>query len=168
MLTAIREQIANTIFPEAVERRNALERAALTDELTGLANRRAFERAQGQAKRDRMAFILFDLNNFGKVNKFAGHAAGDELLKYYAAVVGRVAHKFKVRAFRIGGDEFAVICPPKFAYAVREAAEHRALAKQFDAGFTVSMTGEIGMTLTEADSRIQRRKVSRKSREAGK
>jgi diguanylate cyclase (GGDEF)-like protein len=165
MLEQVREKISNIIFPEGIERRNSLERAAMTDRLTGLANRAAFEKAHAAARRDRQSFILFDLNSFGLLNKTSGHAEGDRVLRYYADVIHNVAQKYKCRAFRLGGDEFVVIAPPRFAYAVRDAIESRALARDFG-DFCVSISGEVGLTLAEADSKIQSRKKARKA--AGK
>lgn len=162
MLSHLREKISIAIFPEAVERRNQLERIAGTDELTNLANRRAFELAQPKARREHLAFIIFDLNNFGRVNKREGHAAGDRLLKYYADVLANVAHNFKARVFRLGGDEFIILAPPVFAARVRDAVERRALCFEFE-DFTVSISGEVGMSLREADEKIQARKAKRKA-----
>lgn len=161
MLQIFREQIAVLIFPEMNNRRNELERAANTDELTGLANRRAFMKADRRARRERMAFILFDANNFGRVNKTAGHAHGDRVLKQFADVIANVSHKFKARAFRLGGDEFAIICAPRFAEKIRNSVETRTLPVDFGT-FTVSISGEIGRSIDDADSRLQARKQSRK------
>jgi GGDEF domain-containing protein len=162
VLTEIREQIATLIFPEITERRNLLERLAETDELTNLPNRRAFEKAHNRARRERHAFIIFDLNNFGRVNKQCGHAEGDRLLKYYADVIQNVAAKFNARAFRLGGDEFVIIAPFRFSFRLRDAVERRALVKDFG-DFCVSVSGEIDSSLAEADSKIQSRKTARKA-----
>lgn len=161
MLQIIREQIAGFIFPEMNNRRNELERLANVDELTGLANRRAFAKAERRARRERMAFILFDANNFGRVNKTAGHAHGDRVLKQFSGVIGNVAQNFKVRAFRLGGDEFAIICSPRFADKIRNSVETRALPVEFGT-FTVSISGEVGNSIDDADSRLQARKQARK------
>lgn len=157
-----RQTLAELIAPEFVERRDELERLANVDELTGLANRRAFDRAERQARRSGEIFIIFDANNFGKVNKLCGHAAGDEILKNYAGVIGTVAKNFKARAFRLGGDEFVVVCLPAFAARVRDRVERLAAAVDFG-DFTVSISGETGATLAAADASLQARKTARKA-----
>lgn len=156
------EHLVDRLAPRLKERRDEFERLANTDELTGLANRRAFELAEKTAVADKMTFVLFDLNNFGLVNKRVGHAAGDELLKYYADVLANAAFKFKVRAFRLGGDEFAAIAPRRFAEKIRDAVERRALVRDFG-NFNVSISGTVGATIQQADEILQARKAARKA-----
>ncbi|MDB5478838.1 MAG: hypothetical protein JWM96_1333 [Alphaproteobacteria bacterium] len=157
----IREKIAGIVSPEIVEQRNELERQANTDVLTELPNRRAFDRAEPKARRDGLAFILFDANNFGLVNKQCGHKKGDEVLQRYADVIANVAHNFKARAFRYGGDEFVVVCPHRFAFKVKDAIEFRARAVDFG-NFVVSLSGEVGWSVEDADKRLQARKQAKK------
>ena len=91
-------------------------RAALVDGLTGLGNHRAFqdelafqlEEAQWQGAP--LALLVFDVDGLKAVNDGNGHDAGDRLL----ATVGRITAAIMRRgdrAFRVGGDEFAVILP---------------------------------------------------------
>ena len=166
MLLELRKKIANIICPEIETERRSFERFANTDQLTGLANRRAFDLATATAASDpQTVFILFDGNNFGKVNKAAGHATGDEVIKKAAAAIRSAAMKFNLdeRCFRVGGDEFAVIAPVKFAQSIRWYAEN--LFGSFDvSGVAVSLTGEIGETLEKADSKLQARKAERKQK----
>jgi Amt family ammonium transporter len=89
---------------------------SLRDGLTGLGNHRAF-----QEELDRelelferykvpVALLLIDLDDLKLVNDSSGHAAGDEMLREVGALIiesGRYAD----RAFRIGGDEFAILMP---------------------------------------------------------
>jgi diguanylate cyclase (GGDEF)-like protein len=161
MLTQIQEKIVGVIAPRIIERRNHFERLANTDFLTGLANRAAFDRAERKATRDGLAFIVFDLNDFGKVNKRLGHKKGDLVLQDFADKIGTVAAKFKARAFRLGGDEFAIICSPRFAETIRDQVERRARPVDFG-DFFVSVSGEIGRSVADADSRLQTRKAAKK------
>ncbi len=97
----------------------ALERSrvqARTDELTGLANRRALLEALGDGARaapvtpDRpLELLLLDLDGFKEVNDSLGHAAGDALL----ALLGRQLREGAPGCLvaRLGGDEFAVVLP---------------------------------------------------------
>ena len=89
---------------------------SLADALTGLGNHRAFqEELAAQLElcgrtHQALALLLIDVDDLKKVNDERGHAGGDQLL----AAVGQVASSIlrrSDRAFRIGGDEFAVILP---------------------------------------------------------
>lgn len=84
-------------------------RAAMTDALTGLLNRRAlFDRYDVEAVTPHMAAIAFDLDNFKSVNDRHGHAAGDVVLKIFADVL-RDACGDAVCIARLGGEEFIVV-----------------------------------------------------------
>jgi diguanylate cyclase len=84
---------------------------SLTDPLTGVANRRGFDRTcERWVHTSRSAFVLavLDVDDFKRVNDTAGHAAGDALLR---GVAQRLAESFRDTdvVARIGGDEFAVL-----------------------------------------------------------
>lgn len=93
---------------------DALHRLATHDELTGLLNRREFERLlQDEDARFRRfghpyALIMFDLDYFKSVNDTHGHPAGDAVLQ---EVAGRIAAQIRSvdRFARIGGEEFAIM-----------------------------------------------------------
>ncbi|WP_157519534.1 bifunctional diguanylate cyclase/phosphodiesterase [Modestobacter sp. Leaf380] len=92
----------------------ALAERALTDPLTGLANRAAFfGRVEESCRRSatqpghQSAVVFFDLDGFKAVNDTWGHETGDELLVAVAAELRRVARPTDLAA-RLGGDEFAV------------------------------------------------------------
>ena len=86
------------------------------DPLTRLLNRRAFnERLEQEVSRSvryghPMALVLCDLNGFKALNDRNGHAAGDEALEVVGGVLTGVLRTADA-AFRIGGDEFALILP---------------------------------------------------------
>lgn len=93
--------------------RAAAERAALTDALTGLPNRRHasvfLEAAWGSALRGRnVAVVLFDLDHFKHVNDTYGHAEGDEVLRAVGDVLSRRTRPMDLSA-RFGGEEFISI-----------------------------------------------------------
>lgn len=161
--TAIRETFAELIAPSLRERRNLLMRELGLDVRTGLANRQAFDKAQPSAESDaNTAFIVFDCNNFGLVNKTLGFAFGDEILYVIASEILRAAKANKARAFRLGGDEFVVLCDWKRATVLRDAIEKRVGEFDYDT-FKVSVSGAIGRNLVAADSFLQARKAKRKA-----
>lgn len=87
---------------------------ALRDELTGLWNRRYFNRFltnilnRAVRRRFRVTLLVFDIDNFKTYNDRYGHQAGDEILRETAKLLQSVVRDHDVVA-RIGGDEFAVI-----------------------------------------------------------
>jgi diguanylate cyclase (GGDEF)-like protein len=100
------------------ELHHVTEVAAVTDALTGLANRRHFDatiaradaarRRQPERDRRKVAAVIFDLDHFGQMNKLYGHQVGDRVLRAFADVVrGRV--RDSDLAARFGGEEFVVI-----------------------------------------------------------
>jgi diguanylate cyclase (GGDEF)-like protein len=90
-----------------------MEQLALSDELTGLRNRRGFlilaEQALRLARRSqtKCALVFMDLNGLKQVNDTRGHAAGDAMIADAARVLTHVFRESDVIA-RVGGDEFAV------------------------------------------------------------
>ncbi len=95
-------------------RHDALENLSLTDELTGLHNRRGFTALAEQqlriAKRQRFAAVLvfIDVDKLKRVNDALGHAAGDRALQGVAQVLRHTFRESDVVA-RLGGDEFAAL-----------------------------------------------------------
>ena len=91
------------------------EKESRTDALTGLLNRRAYEErlaieaARGARYRQPLALGLFDLDGFKGVNDRLGHPAGDLVLKGVAEAID--SSRLTDDAFRIGGDEFALLMP---------------------------------------------------------
>ena len=111
-LTAAKD--AERLLAEQHERIAELERLALTDELTGLLNRRAIEAEMGYALAaarrydERGVLVYMDMDGFKAINDTYGHAAGDEVLRQ----VARILHdnvRDSDRVGRLGGDEFAIL-----------------------------------------------------------
>jgi diguanylate cyclase (GGDEF)-like protein len=100
---------------ENVEHTSHIERLAQTDELTGLARRRALERWLEQAMADwrlhqvPISLAMIDLNGLKRVNDDQGHDAGDRVLRQLAEILQRAAGRFEdAIVARIGGDEFCI------------------------------------------------------------
>ncbi len=101
---------------QADEQISGLSDQAVRDPLTGLLNRRAFtERIEQEVDRTRryerdFSLIMMDLDHFKAINDTLGHDVGDEVLSW----VGRILTEHTRVAdtpFRIGGEEFTVLCP---------------------------------------------------------
>lgn len=122
----------------AIEQQNAarwqqLQRIALSDPLTQLPNRRAFETDAGRAAaRNRragnpMTIGIADIDFFKKVNDRHGHAAGDAVLQAIAAVLQSQARASDVVA-RVGGEEFGMLFPHTDMSTAHQVAERIRLA----------------------------------------
>lgn len=96
--------------------RDDLERLALTDELTGLPNRRNFlqQLEQELAKAERhdkaLCLAMLDIDHFKQVNDRFGHAIGDEVLRHFAGFLRSQLRAGDVLG-RLGGEEFGLLLP---------------------------------------------------------
>jgi diguanylate cyclase (GGDEF)-like protein len=92
------------------ERMQEAERLASVDPLTGVSNRRIFERRIERRVAEAAPFFVMylDLNGFKQINDTLGHQAGDDLLKQFA---GELRHSLRPTDMvgRLGGDEFSVV-----------------------------------------------------------
>jgi diguanylate cyclase (GGDEF)-like protein len=153
-------------------------RSSGTDDLTSLANRRAFmEAAAAELVRARrsgrpLAVALVDLDDFKRINDTFGHATGDRMLCDVADVLREHFREIDVPS-RLGGEEFAVLLPETDVAGAREAAERFVIALG-DAEFGGSSMGphritasagvaaaadlEIDMLLESADRALYRAK----------
>lgn len=98
------------MIAQDIGERVALENMANTDDLTGLFNGRYFGTVLQEKEKKKFPFVLFylDLDRFKPINDTYGHDMGDKLLKEVAARLQRCIRS-KDHAFRIGGDEFALL-----------------------------------------------------------
>lgn len=86
------------------------ETQAYTDELTGLHNRKIFNRLNFNESH---IFIYIDLDNFKKINDMHGHLIGDDILVKFANLLQNVFRKEQDNIIRLGGDEFLIIIDVK-------------------------------------------------------
>ncbi|WP_457641855.1 diguanylate cyclase [Persephonella sp.] len=160
---------------------------ASIDFLTGLVNRRRFERAVEDAIRDYenrnypFSLIYVDIDNFKDINDNYGHQVGDIVLKEVATIF-----KFYLRANtiigRIGGEEFAILLPGveledaiKIAERLRNIIQNREIRIKLDKEQILKVTASFGLTqvkkgdtvdsiLHRADMAMYRAKKSGKNR----
>jgi diguanylate cyclase (GGDEF)-like protein len=160
-------------------------KAALTDSLTGVANRRAFfERGSplidsALAERRPVALLLFDLDRFKEVNDTAGHQAGDRVLRAFCDLVGASARPGDLFG-RLGGEEFGYLLANASVAQALQIAER--LRRDFAAidfrdlvivptvSVGVAMAGEAGGSLSAllavADRALYRAKADGRNRVA--
>lgn len=98
-------------------RLNRAERAAETDALTGLRNRRTLERAlpelveQQRAAGEELCALWIDVDRFKELNDALGHSAGDETLAFLGELLRATVRRSSDMAVRYGGDEFVLLLP---------------------------------------------------------
>lgn len=107
-----------------------VEKASMSDGLTGLANRRHFdvvlEREWKRARRQHtpLALLMLDVDCFKLYNDTYGHPAGDDCLRQVASVLTRAAQRPVDLAARYGGEEFALILPDTTPEGAAHVADH--------------------------------------------
>lgn len=123
----LRQQVEEAT-EELRRQRDAAERAARTDSLTGVASRGAFtETAEAEIQRalryrQPLCMVLIDLDHFKTVNDTHGHASGDAVLASFARTIFREVREVDVIG-RLGGEEFAVLLPNISAGEAVQVAE---------------------------------------------
>lgn len=106
-----------TIYGQLIVTAERLRNESLTDVLTGLANRRAFEQRSLEIMRDcaratrPVALLMIDVDHFKVYNDTFGHQAGDDCLRAIAAILLNNAARARDVVARIGGEEMTVIMP---------------------------------------------------------
>jgi diguanylate cyclase (GGDEF)-like protein len=125
LLETVADQIAGMIrvakLLDHLQRTNAqlrdayarMEEISRTDELTGVANRRSFDRWLEQAlvEESAVGLLMIDVDHFKAYNDGLGHVAGDACLQQVAALMAYLLAGSPARLARYGGEEFAVILP---------------------------------------------------------
>lgn len=154
-----------------------LQTLALTDELTGIANRRALFRAADEMLSDgkTLSVVLIDLNHFKKINDTCGHLMGDRILADVAACLKAHTRVGDVIA-RYGGDEFVLLLPQTSATEARlitDRIRERIAGLRWEhsgnpirvaigTGLSTAGTGStIATLLAESDAKLYDAKMSR-------
>lgn len=183
-LDLMRERRARIIAEQELREVNRrLEELSVTDQLTGLYNRRHFERVldreMKRARRENKAVTLYmlDIDYFKSLNDHYGHSGGDVALKTVGQKLFEICRRPSDYAFRIGGEEFAVISREHeedddliFAELIRRAVEDLAIPNvksEVNGCLTVSVGGfakiptkldTVDTYMKEADARLYRAK----------
>ena len=178
--------VAFILLAMAKERTEQRHRtAAMTDPLTGIANRRAFLQGaaavarQHAADQKPAAVLLMDLDRFKSVNDRFGHAVGDRVLEIFGAIAGQALRPADLFG-RLGGEEFAALLYDVSREEARDVAEglrlgFAAAAGDIDVhpvGATVSIgiahcdgpVLDIGQLLAQADRALYRAKENGRDR----
>lgn len=141
----------------------ALRRLATRDELTGLLNRREYDRvlAEEEDRAERfgnsLALVIIDLDRFKFINDMHGHSAGDAVLREAARRIAGVIRTVD-RAARIGGEEFALILVQTDRISALEVAR-RAIASlalepiRVGEGSSLAVTASAGVAELPTDAR---------------
>ena len=133
----------------------AMETVATTDALTGLHNRRSFEKlaereiVRNNRHRSTFSLALLDLNQFKLLNDSRGHGVGDQALRLFADVL-RTNIRQVGSAARIGGDEFVIMMPRtdgKDCAALCQKLSSTIADRMKDAGFAV--TASVGYVCSD-------------------
>ena len=166
------------------ELNKALE-LSLTDELTGLPNRRAFmERLSEEISRAQkynltLSLAIIDIDNFKKINDEYGHSSGDYVLKTYAKEILSDFRNYDMLA-RYGGEEFIVLLPStdevggvcalekirkKASITYYKSTTEKFKVPNFSAGLTQFMHGDtVDKIIERADTAMYKAKDSGKNR----
>ena len=141
------------------EQQNALRRLAVTDELTGLRNRRNLLDdialcAEGLGPDDSVVIFHLDLDRFKAVNDVYGHEAGDHVLKHCAALLESAVQPGEFAA-RVGGDEFVVVRRMASDRTVIAAFAEQIITRLMEpigyAGQYMHIGASVGIALLELD-----------------
>ena len=163
------QQMQSQLIQVSAELRSAnarLQHLSELDELTGLINRRGFDRllhaeiAAARREQQPLTLVFCDLDAFKGYNDTLGHVQGDECLRRIGALLRDACHRPRDRATRYGGEEFALILPntPKsgamtFARAIRRMLEGLALPHPASpVGGLVTLTGGITTCLPDGQT----------------
>lgn len=138
-------------FERLQDEHEKVARNAVTDPLTGLANRRGFDAALQTLQMgppQPVAVLVIDLDQFKDINDTLGHAAGDGVLRHVAKVLATSVCEADVVA-RLGGDEFAVLLPQAPLGSAQRVADQivRTLHHEPAAAGGTMVTASVGVSV---------------------
>ncbi len=166
---------------DSQERFSVLSRLALTDPVTGLANRRggeeALAREVSRARRSGspLSLVLFDIDHFKRINDEAGHANGDKVLRGISEILS-ASQRGSDLAMRWGGEEFLVLLPDVglagariFAERVRENVQNLVIPETGRITVSAGVSELVGeeepaTALARSDANLYRAKAAGRNR----
>lgn len=157
MTNTMRLQLENaSLSNELIKANYELKALSSTDLLSGIANRRAFEKefekvlAQGRRDEQCMSVLMMDIDHFKQFNDSYGHLAGDKIIHEVAQALKRQLKRPADMVARYGGEEFIVMLPGtdvegaiKVADAMRAAVEALDISEAVGAGVRVTLSAGV-------------------------
>lgn len=157
------QQRANETLEEKVKQRTQalevanykLEKLTVTDGLTGIRNRRHFDKMLSESleiaknKQLSLALLMVDIDYFKRLNDKYGHLVGDDCLKLVALLLQSQVHRDDDVVARYGGEEFAILLPhtepPGAAHIAEKIRSEIEKAPFTDEQHTINMSVSVGM-----------------------
>ena len=148
---------------ELMEKNAQLEALAITDPLTGLANRRRLmsrldeEVSRAQRYKTPLSVVMIDIDHFKQVNDTHGHAMGDAVLRNIGAMLKSCVRTTDLAA-RYGGEEFTLVLPHTDVPAALQVAENlrirfSEIEHQLD-GVTLRKTASMGIAARDGQGEV--------------
>lgn len=170
--------IAYLVIIWLVQKKQSLEEQAYRDPLTHLLNRSlyksTYENEQLRCRRDKkyLAILIMDIDFFKQYNDSSGHQAGDSVIKQVADETARSFNRISDFVFRIGGEEFSVICSAFEAKQLEQMAQN--LCKNIEnlqikhpvSEVKNSVTVSIGLGIIDSSSKASFDEIYKSSDEA--
>lgn len=149
--------VGYSVIYQDITDKKRIEELSITDELTGLHNRRFFnvmirkEISRAQREQKNIVFAMVDIDFFKQYNDNYGHQKGDEVLRQVSAVMGGMLSRGGDYCFRLGGEEFGLLFTNQesndsfmFVDSIRQAIEELGIEHRWSAIADV-VTVSIGM-----------------------
>jgi len=139
------------------------EKEAMIDDLTGLYNRKAFDKriqelfSEYKEKGTPFTVVMLDIDFFKKFNDTYGHQVGDEVLSYVGATLHKLLQGGDYPA-RYGGEEFVILLPAtelKNAGVVAEKLRFYISVKQFNEKIDKKITASLGVAMIQSEDSIE-------------
>lgn len=157
--------VGYSVIYQDITDKKRIEELSITDEMTGLYNRRFFnviikkELARAKRERHEIVFAMLDIDFFKQYNDNYGHQKGDDTLREVSSIMRDKLSRASDYCFRLGGEEFGILFVSRqsnnnfeFVDSIRKAIEERGIEHKWSAVADV-ITVSIGMqTITHNDS----------------